>query len=466
MAISAPGVGSGLDVKGIITQLMAIERQPLVRLEQQRSSFNARLSAFGQLNSALDKLRESALALTRPASFSATTASVAEPGGFSARSTTQAVPGNYSIEVTALARAQRIASDAGGAPPVAPGNLTLSFGRVDGGGFIPDAEGPVTISLTAGDTLAELRDTINAAQAGISARIINNGSTDQLVLSSDDTGAARAFRIEGSGGLAGFGFDPAAPAGGSLTAVQAASDASLSIDGIAVTRASNTVTDLVEGVTLELARTTDGEVILSIGRDNEAAKSAIEAFVKAYNDLAGLVRTQTAFNAESGQAGILNGDSTVRSIQSQLRNIFREPVSGLDGARLLSDIGVSFRTDGTLEIDEAALEAALADPQRKVGQLFGGNGTVEGYAQSLAARIDGMLVADGLLKSRTEGINRSLRGLETRREAIEFRLTRIEARFTAQFSALDAMIASMTQTSNFLTQQLATLPGAGGQNRD
>ena len=447
MAISAAGVGSGLDVGSIINQLMAVERQPLTRLQDQQKSYQSKLSAFGQVQSAMSKLQDAATALTKSTTFSATTATAGDTKAFTANSTASAQTGSYNIEVTQLARAQRTATSATTEPDLSGGGaLTITLG----------SGASKTVDLAAGGTLQDLRDAINAADAGVSAQIVNNGTVNQLVISSKETGAANAFKLVGGGGLSAFSFDPSAP-GGQMTSVQQAKDAMLSIDGLAITRGSNTVSDAIEGVTLTLAKPTDGETTMTVARNDEAAKKAIDDFAKAYNELNTLIRSQTSYNAETKKGGTLNGDASVRSIQGQLRSVFANPISGLSGATMLSDAGISFKTDGSLSVDSAKLTAALADPSKKIGELFAGNGTVEGFAKTLETRIKDMLGTDGLLSARTDGINRTIKSFDSRIESLEARLVKVEARYSAQFTALDAAMSSMSTTSAYLTQQLANL---------
>ncbi|MGD9871918.1 MAG: flagellar filament capping protein FliD [Thauera sp.] len=457
MAISAAGVGSGLDVGGIISQLMAAERQPLTRLQTQQKSYQSKLSAFGQLQSAMSKLQDAAATLAKSSTFSATTASAGDTKAFTASSTTSAQTGSYNIEVQQLARAQRVATSATTAPTVGEGSLTISLGRyAEDGSFTAAADGEKTISVAAGASLADLRDAINGADAGVSAQIINNGTVDQLVISSKETGAAQAFKLSGTGGLADFSYDAGSATPG-LTTVQQAQDARLTIDGLAITRGSNTIADAIEGVTLTLAKPTEGETAVTVSRDDETAKKAIDEFAKAWNELNTLIRTQTSYDAATKKAGTLNGDASVRSIQGQLRSVFSNPISGLSGATMLSQAGISFKTDGSMSVDSAKLAEALADPSMKIGELFAGNGTVDGFAKTLETRVKGMLDTDGLLSARTDGINRTIKSFDARIESLEARLVKVEARYSAQFTALDAAMSSMNTTSAYLTQQLATL---------
>ena len=487
MAISAAGVGSGLDVGGIISQLMAVERQPLSRLQTQQKSYQSKLSAFGQLQSAMSKLQDAAATLAKSSTFSATTASAGDSKAFAVSSTTSAQTGSYNIEVQQLARAQRVATSATTAPTVGEGTLTIDLGRytdagfvaADGGkaikidiaggsittqvgeydtegAFVPDEGSAKTITLSGEPKLSDLRTAINNANVGVSAQVVNNGTVDQLVISSKETGAAQAFKLSGTGGLAGFSYDAGSATPG-LTTVQQAKDARLSIDGLAITRGSNTIADAIEGVTLTLAKPTEGETAVTVNRDDETAKKAIDDFAKAWNELNSLIRTQTSYDAATKKAGTLNGDASVRSIQGQLRSVLANPLAGLGGATMLSDAGVSFKTDGSMSVDSKKLAEALADPSKKIGELFAGNGTVNGFAKTLETRVKDMLGTDGLMSARTDGINRSIKSFDSRIESLEARLVRVEARYSAQFTALDAAMSSMNTTSAYLTQQLANL---------
>lgn len=147
----------------------------------------------------------------------------------------------------------------------------------------------------------------------------------------------------------------------------------------------------------------------------------------------------------------------MRSIQGQLRSVLANPLAGLGGATMLSDAGVSFKTDGSMSVDSKKLAEALADPSKKIGELFAGNGTVNGFAKTLETRVKDMLGTDGLMSARTDGINRSIKSFDSRIESLEARLVRVEARYSAQFTALDAAMSSMNTTSAYLTQQLANL---------
>jgi flagellar hook-associated protein 2 len=454
--ISAAGVGSGLDIESIVSQLMTIERQPINSLETKKSSYETRLSAFGQVKSSLSSLQSAIQALAKSATFAATTATVADSSIFSAVTSSSATTGSYSIKINELAQKQKVVTDNVTEPGVADGDLTITLGTLSGGTFTADAGRSTTIAFT-GSTLTELRDAINDADAGVSATIINNGTVNQLILTSDATGADQAFEISGTSGLSGFNFDPA-NASGSLSAKSTAQDASFEVDGIAITRSSNTVSDVIEGVTLTLKTKDAIGTTLTIEADHSVAETAINSFVSAYNSMNSTLRKLIAYNPDTGSAGSLNGESIVRSVMSQVRDIFTYPLSGLSGASSLQDIGFSFAVDGSLSVDSTKLTEALANADTDVATLFMGNDTVTGLATQLDDKLDQFLAIDGLLTSRTESINTTIKGYDDSMSRLETRMTAIEARYRAQFTALDTLMSSLNSTSSYLTQVLSSLP--------
>ena len=456
--LTASGIGSGLDIDGLVSQLMSFEARPLTVMSQKEASFQAKLSAFGQIKSSLSSLQTAANALKNTATFSATTATVADTDQFSATSTGSSAVGNYAVEVKALAREQRIATSATAEFAPAAGDLTITFGTVSEGAFTAGEGEAKTLSF-AGGSIEDFRNAINDAGLGVRASIVDNGTVKQLVIRGEETGAAQAFQISGSTGLS---YDPTVE-GVSTDAVYrlaAASDSRVNVDGIEVTRASNTLTDVIEGITLTLKKADpDNPTTLGVAADRAPATKAIEAFVKAYNDVASTLKTQSAYNADTQTASTLTGDSAVRSVQSQLRNLMSASISEMTGTTSLSSIGISFTATGTLEINSTKLSEALADPERNVAAFFTGKEGVDGFASRLADQIGHYVNSDGLIAGRTEGINASIKRIDQQRTSLEARLTLIEVRYRAQFTSLDSMVANMTTTSSFLTQQLDNLPG-------
>ncbi len=469
MALSASGLGSGLDINGLVSQLMAVERQPLTAMARKEASFQAKLSAFGQIKGSLSALQTAADALKDAAKFSATKATVDSDAGFTASTKSGAAAGSSSVQVEQLAKVQRIATAAGtsfvpnAGTAEAPTTVSITFGKMDGGSFEPGEADAKSIDFT-GSTIEELRDAINKGDLGVTASVIDNGTAKQLVVTGKNTGAEQAFQI---GGTAGLAYDPSVaidpdnpsvPAGSNTSYVlQASQDARVNIDGISVTRGTNSISDALEGVTLTLTKTTEAASSLSVAEDFGGARSAIDAFVKAYNDTQTTLKNLTAFNAETKAASTLTGDSTARSIQSQVRNLVGGALSSLGDTSRLADIGVTFDKDGKLTVDGSKLDAALKDPNRDVAAFFTGSGDTKGLAATVSDGLKNFIDTGGLLAGRTEGLNSSIKLIGKQREAFELRLENVQKRYQAQFTALDSTIASMTQTSNYLTQQLASL---------
>jgi flagellar hook-associated protein 2 len=654
MALSSPGIGSGLDVNGLVSQLMALEQRPLSLINSKEAKLQAQLSAYGSLKGALSSFQGAVAALASPARFTAAKASVADGTLFSASAAAAAPAGSHSVEVQTLAQAQKLRSGTFASldDAIGSGMLTIQFGTYSGGNFTlnPDKSAQ-TISIPSdASSLAGVRDAINAANAGVSASIVNDGSGYRLVIASRDSGLANALKITvddddlndtNAAGLSLLAYDASGGGTANLTQTVAAQNATAVIDGITVSKSSNTITDAIEGVTLNLVKT--GTTTLTVAKDTAGIQSAVESFVKAYNDLNKTLGDLSRYNATTKQASILSGDATVRAVQAQLRAVFNTALSAAGGGlTTLSEIGVSFQRDGTLKLDSAKLNTALSDPTKDVSTLFaavgkptdslvsfisvssdtkdgnyavnvtqlairgkavgsgaasltitagvndtlefaidgvsasltlaagtytaatlaaelqsringagelsaegigvtvtqsggvltvtseryGSNSTVSitggtaltdlfgapaatdgvdvagtiggvaavgsgrtlsgsgdasglkiditggatgdrgtigfarGYATLLDTVVGRMLESDGLVDGRMDGITDSIKALGTQRDALAKRLESIEKRYRAQFAALDAMVASMTQTSTYLQQQLANLPGS------
>ncbi|ARO88039.1 flagellar hook protein FliD [Nitrosospira lacus] len=396
MGISAPGVGSNLDVNGIVSQLMAVERQPLALLAKREADYQAKLSAYGTLKGALASFQTVMKGMADGSRFQALTASAADTSVLTAtaNASAKAVPGSYSIEVEQLAQQQKIRSDgfASTASVVGSGTLTIQYGSYDSGtnSFTLNSAKPAqTVTIDpSNNTLAGVRDAINTANIGVSATIINDGTSNRLVLTSKDTGAASSVKITtadndgthlDTAGLSRLAFDPAAAAGAgkNLTEVQAAQDAKLEIDGITISKGSNTITDAIEGVTLNLLKSNlNAPTTLAVARDSAGVKAAVEAFVKSYNSINQTLADLSSYNAAAKKGGILQGDSAALSIQTHIRATLSAAVGGAGGGiDSLSQIGVAFQKDGSLALDSTKLQAALDNGFDGIAGLFAVRGT-------------------------------------------------------------------------------------------
>lgn len=461
--LSSPGIGSNLDVNTIVSQLMAVERASLTKFADREKSFQAKISAFGRIKSALSSFQTAAQALKTATALNPRKATSDDSATVGATASSSATAGTYAIKVTQLAQSQKIATATGNnfsaTTSFEKGSLVIETGTF-GGSFSTTA----TINLSDKNyTLAEIRDKINSADAGISATLVNTGSETRLVLTGSDTGADKAFRIsatapDGSAeSLSKLEYDIGSPA---YSVASEAKNSIIEIDTIEITRSTNTITDAIDGVTLTLGKESEvgKTTAVTVAVDTEAQTKNIEAFVKGYNDVVKLLKELSAYNEGTKTAATLNGDSTVRSIEGQLRGIFNSAVSGApSGSQRLSDIGVTFQKDGTLAIDSSKLKTALTDTTKDLSKLFADDGTVKGYAAQIDTLMTNLLDVQGLIASRTEGLNSSIKGIGKNREALELRLELMEKRYRAQFSALDTLIGQMSSTSQYLQQQLARL---------
>lgn len=380
MAISSPGLGSNLDVNNIVSQLMAIEQRPLTLLGVREARFQSTLSAIGQVKGVLSTVQTSLSVLKDASRFASFRATSSDSTVASAVTSAFADAGTFNVEVTQLASAQKLFSKAFASADAAVGSGTLNiqFGTTTGSSFSPNAGRPalaITVDA-ANNSLAGIRDAINAQKAGVSASIINDGSGYRLAITSTQTGAANGLRITASdadtnntddAGLSQLIYDPADTR--RLSESQAARNALFSIDGISISQAGNVVSGTISGVTLTLLKT--GTTTLNVSRDGSATKTAIEGFVKAYNDANKALADLGAFNPETRQAGALQGDSTLRTIRTQMRSLLGAPLSFASGGlRNLSEIGLSFALDGSLTLDATKLQAALDDPGKDLASLF------------------------------------------------------------------------------------------------
>lgn len=453
-SIVSSGIGSGLDIAGIVQSLVAAEGQPVEsRLGQQEFRAQAKLSAFGSLKSALSDLRDKLEVMKSLDKFLSRKAFSGNEDAFTVSAGTTALPASYSVDVVQLAQAQKLTS----------GAFTDSDAVV-GTGTLTVAAGTSTMDIEidgTNNTLAGIRDAINAAtdNPGVSATIVNADSGSYLIMTADDTGAANTITVTqagGDGGLSALEYDPVNSLF-SMTESIASQDALIRIDGLDVMNATNTFTGAVQGVTITVVSETIGSEALLVENDQAAAKSLISDFVESYNALITTVDSLTAYNAESEQAAPLVGDSTVRGVRDQIRRELSSAVQDIDADfSMLSDVGIEVQLDGSLKVDDEKMSNVLAEDFVKFGQLFS---TTDGFATRMFDLTDGFLESDGIIESRTQGLTSTIEGIGDSREALNERLSSLETRLLRQFNALDSLLAQLNSTSNFLAQQLNNLPG-------
>lgn len=379
-SISSLGIGSGVLTSDLVDQLVQAERAPTEnRLKQKTEQTQALLSAYGKLRSAITELRLPMRQLSAPDNLKAFSASSSNEGIGVSVDSTKASRGTYSVDVTSLAGAQALASRDvfadRDATSVGQGTLTLNVG---------DKTTNITIDGS-NDTLQGLANAINDSDAGVSAGVIDTGNGFQLVLSADETGTANAVSISVSGdtggtdtdnqGLSRFAFNSGMDVDAGLKETIAASDAVMKINGVEVTRSTNSFENVIDGLTFDITET--GSSIIKVQQDFGAVADRVQGFVDKFNVLQSTIDSLAGFNAEAGVGSLLTGDSTVRSIQNQLRQVLTRVVPGLENSsvRSLADVGITtnFETGG-LQFDRAKFEEQLKNNPDDVTALFAEQG--------------------------------------------------------------------------------------------
>lgn len=472
MGISSPGIGSGLKVQELVASLVALEKKPLAQLQVAASSLNARVSAYGQLKSQIANLQDQAAKLASASTWGAMSVTSSNSAAVSGVAKEGASATGFSVEVTQLARAQSAGSPvfaAGSA--VGTGALKIQLGSWSKGDFSKDDDGTaefapgsaaeVSIDITADDdTLAKVAAKINAANAGVTATVLRDASGERLLMRSSETGEAQGFRIQATEdaaapGLSRLAFDPQNGSAG-LSLTQAAQDTLATINGVQVASKNNTLTDTVDGLTLTVAQVTTAPVDITIKNDTAGARTAIKNFVESYNALSSAMGSMTSYDAKTKTAGTLQGDSTAVNLQSALRRLVGGMGAPGNEFSRLSDIGVQFQADGTLKIDDAKLDKAMAQPDA-LKQFFAADpeGTAsDGMAVRIKEFAAGMLDADGMFATKTKSLEGSVKRNTDEQLKVNDRATRTETRLLAQYSRLDATMGKLDALSNYMNQQV------------
>ncbi len=436
MAITAGGVGSGLDVEGIVSQLMYLERQPVRNLESKTKELQTQLSAFGKVQSALSTFESAMSNLGSLDKFKIFSSVSSDVSVLTATATSSAASGIYNIVVNRLAQNHKLGSVELGAADTFTGNLNI---EINGSAMDFDATGM---------TLTQIRNKINSDQTnpGVTATIINTGTDLQrLVLTSEESGQANAMTVTGTASASlGFGMLNTSSGGGAITIAEL--DAEFTIDGInpPIKSASNTVSSVIDGITFELEGV--GSSVLDLEIDKEAITESIQAFVDAYNELWSTLGTL--------EKGDLAGDSSVRSLKNIIRDVYNSQATGLTGSfTALINIGInSDAKTGKLSLDSSDLADAINSDLNSVAELFADGS--QGFASRLEKIADTLGKNDGFIYSRQESLRSSIRYNENQVDSWEARLELREKAMRAKFAQLDSLIGSMQSTSAFLANNL------------
>jgi flagellar hook-associated protein 2 len=449
--IRSPGISSGLDVNGIVQQLVAAERAPAAqRIQRQDTRLATQISALGALRGSLSNLQSTVDPLKSERAFQVRTTSTTDEKILTGSAVSTAAAGSFEIEVVQLASAQKIAANpiaGGSATAVGTGTLTLTVGSNSFDVLIDGTR----------NTLADIRDTINDAtnNRGVRATIVNTVDGARLVLTAANSGAANGLRVTqsgGDGGLAVLAYDPPGSVA-NYTELDPARDALVRVEGFDVTSATNTISNAIDGVTITAVKAAPGETqVLTIANDTKAATDRIKKFVTDFNSTANTLASLRRFNPTTREAGPLIGDALLRGVEADIRRQIAAPAtSAAPPYTTLASIGITTTKEGTLQIDETRLNAAVSADFDAIGRLFG---SADGVGARLDAALDKVLQADAQLANRTTNMQTQRRVLDNDRAALDRRMEAVEARYRAQFTALDTALAGLQSTSSFLTQQL------------
>ena len=463
MAISAPGVGSGLDVNSIVSQLVAIEKQPLTQLQAKATTFQAQLSLYGKVKSQAAALGDAATLLAGPTGWNTQKASSSNASAVGVVAGPAAVSTSLAIDVHQLARAQSTASAgvAAGTAVGAAGTLTLQLGTWTGVGFTAGTSPAVVVSIAATDTVSSIASKINSGNAGVTATVLRDGANERLVVRSRESGEANGFRIDATGdaGLSMFGFTDAAATTASASGMfmgQAALNALVDINGVPIVSATNKMVDVITGVTLQLSQITTEPVDINLENDLEATQKNIQAFVDAYNALNTTLADSTKYDAAAKKGGLMQGDSTTVGLQNALRSMLGSTSVGSTYTRL-SDIGIERQTDGSLKVNVTKLIGTIQNLDN-VKNLFttnNNNPATNGFGLKVRDFARGLVAADGLVTNKSIALQGSISRNSKDQDRVNDRASRVETQLLRQYSALDAQLAQMSGLSSYVTAQLA-----------
>jgi len=395
--LASAGIGSGLNVNQLVSQLMSVAQAPINRLNSEISGYQSTISAYGQLTAAISSFQTNLGGLSDPTQYTAYTATPSNTSVLSATASSKATAGSYSIGVSLLAQSQTLVATGQSSQTSSIGSgtsttVSFQFGTVSSNTFSQDASrggGSVTID-SSNNSLQGIAAAINKGNFGVSATIVNDGGTSpyRLQLTSSKTGANSNMKITVTGDST-LGTllanDPAQanptvadanPSGtaNTMTLTQAAQDASMTINGLPISSHTNTISSAISGLTLNLSTTTTSPITLTVAKNTSGIATQIQSFVSAYNSMDSTISQLTAAGSSSTNAGPLAGQYSAQRVQSQMRSMLGNTMVGPDGTSIsLTDIGITFQKDGTLSLNSITLNSVIASNPGKVGAVFAQN---------------------------------------------------------------------------------------------
>ncbi len=479
------GIGSGIDIDSIVASMVAAERGPkesqLATLEKKTTT---QITAVGALKGAISDFQTALGALNKPDLFQARSATSSKSDLVGVTASTTAGTGSYQLEVKSLASSSKVA--------LQPFTNTAEAPATFGGGTLTFKIGDKSLSVAvdeANNTLAGIRDAINAGgkDIGLTATIVTDDAGARLVLSSASTGAGEDITVEGKTTNAGLGSrllealsfdgsiaepDPSDEAAMALyregpMTLSKAQSAQISVDGLLITSKTNKVEGAIEGVTLDLkAKTIANEPLtVTVAEDKAGVKKQIQSFVDSYNKLIGVINAQTKVTSVGeGKApvtGALVGDATARTLLNTIRNELVN-VQGDGALRALTDIGITTQKDGTLAIDSAKLDKAMASNFGELSGLFTGD---KGLASRLDAKLKPYTETGGILEQRNKAMTETIAKIDDQKETLTRRITSLQERLYKQFNAMDLLVGQLSNTSSSLLASLENLPWAASNSK-
>jgi len=476
-SLSSVGVsGTGLD-ESVITKLVAIEKQPADALTTKNTTLQTKVSTWGKIQSAFSSLKDAANKLTQSDFWNGTTATSSNDAAVSVSTTSSAAPGSYAVTVSQLAQGQMVASSAFASKTATVGEGTL---RIQLGTYVTDnsvappavtfnaksAATAVDIAIGPGDnTLEKIRDRINSSNAGITASIVNDASGSRLVMRGAN-GETNAFKVSvtedgAAPGLSALAYDATTGGTSTMTRTQTAQNAKATINGLAVSSESNTLSEVLDGVTVTLKQTTSTPANLTVATDTASISKGVSDFISAYNNVVSTIRVQTLYDETSKTAGPLQGDSTARGLLSQMRNLITSDSTATTSFSRLFDMGIVTNTDGTLKMTSSkfndAMGSKLADMQKYFANSDETVAAKNGMGQRIKNIASQILDTNGAIANSTDGLKATIKRNTTKIDSINDRASLYEARLRQQYTALDASYSKLSGLQSYVTAQLAAL---------
>jgi len=441
MAISASsGISSGIDYETLIKQLVGIKRQSVADLNKDKGGFEKTKGAYEKLRTAVASLNTAAEELKTAKGFGHFNTSVSNSSLFDATATSNASYGSFEVRVDAIAKSHKLAADGVATSDAIVAGGAGSFSFQVGAGVVQ------TVAVDAATTITSLKDSINSLGAGVTASVVNDGDPAnpyRLILSSDTSGVANAITITQNNTTLAFN-----------TTLQAAQDASVNVDGLTYTRPTNSIADIITGVTLDLKSANPASTAtLAVSRDTEQITEKLKAFVDGYNGVVSLIKSKNRYDSDNKIAGEFFGDSVARSIWEDLRRTMTGAIGGLPGdMNRLLHVGITSDSEGVMKIDSTKLNDALNTRFNDVVALFQGDpaGTkgFGGILYDLTYNIND--IVDGRIKNKQDGLSDGIRRIGRDILNKEAELVRYEDALRAQFMGLETMLATLQSQSSFL----------------